>query len=53
MAVTGHTEERLVQAAQVNAGGGQKKVEARARILDVKDQLRDARRQARLRDKGY
>lgn len=51
--MVGDTEEKLVLAAQVNAGGGQKKVEARAKILDYKDQLREQRRQARLLAKGY
>lgn len=49
----GDTEEKLVQAAQVNAGGGQKKVDSRARILDYKDQVRETRRKQRLIEKGY
>lgn len=49
----GDTEEQLVRAAQVNANGGQKKVESRAKILDYKDKLREDRRKQRLLDKGY
>lgn len=49
----GDTEEKLVQAAQVAANGGQKKVDSRAKNLDFKDQQREARRKQRLLEKGY
>jgi hypothetical protein len=48
-----NSEEKLVQAAQVAAQGGPRKIDRRARILDYKDQLREQRRADRLTSKGY
>lgn len=49
----GDTEEKLVQAAQVNANAGPQQIDRRARILDYKDQQRELRRAARMLEKGY